>query len=527
MEEITFNIHNDEPTLVDKLNREQYAKAFARLSLTCETPLVVSLYGAWGVGKTSLMKLIEKELDEDTSHIIWFNLWEHQRDENPVLSLAHAIADSIGGGKDRTTKKLLTLIAAAFGNRVLNLTTGMKISEMLNLGKAYEDEHYQTRDAQLHLKKHIKSLVNAARKSNGHSKRLVFFIDDLDRCMPDIALKLLEALKLHLSIEGCVYFIGVDRKALEQSIKNYHKDFEITESDYLDKIIQLPFTVPLIEPRSMDSFIRPMLPEGLLSCRKILVDGLGDNPRQVKRFINTLSFNHELASSMDIPDYNPKVLAVLLLIQFTSAELYRQITIQPELYLELFQKSEDTKAVFEEYFNNNHRLQNVLSGSEIRALDVTNIRYYVYLTRTSFDEDIEIDLGPIESDNEQVLQGRYILWVDDRGQIGTEGIERELQKLGVSLAIVKNTSAAERRIKSTPPDLIVSDIARGDNYNAGLEMAENFRAKGLFKGPIYFYAGDRGHGRIGRANKVVALIFTEPTPLLNELREALIINNKG
>jgi tRNA A37 threonylcarbamoyladenosine biosynthesis protein TsaE len=59
------------------LNRKQYAEAFARIEHTRESPLVVSLYGAWGAGKTSLMRLVEKELDQDRALSIRLNLWEH------------------------------------------------------------------------------------------------------------------------------------------------------------------------------------------------------------------------------------------------------------------------------------------------------------------------------------------------------------------------------------------------------------------------------------------------------------------
>src|SRR5438094_4296605 len=103
----TVIVYNDEPTAQDGLNRQQYAQAFARLAETCETPLVVGLYGTWGIGKTSLMKLIQNELDNSKTRVIWFNLWEHQFNENPVVALAHALTATIGGKKKRAAKKLL------------------------------------------------------------------------------------------------------------------------------------------------------------------------------------------------------------------------------------------------------------------------------------------------------------------------------------------------------------------------------------------------------------------------------------
>ena len=45
-------VHHDEPTSQDRLNRKQYAEALARLAESCNTPLVIGLYGTWGIGKT-------------------------------------------------------------------------------------------------------------------------------------------------------------------------------------------------------------------------------------------------------------------------------------------------------------------------------------------------------------------------------------------------------------------------------------------------------------------------------------------
>ena len=69
---------------------------------------------------------------------------------------------------------------------------------------------------------------------------------------PPETLALLEALKLYLNLDGCVYFLGVDREALERSVRYHYKDTEISETSYLDKIVQLPFTIPPVAPESMD-----------------------------------------------------------------------------------------------------------------------------------------------------------------------------------------------------------------------------------------------------------------------------------
>ena len=77
----------------------------------------------------------------------------------------------------------------------------------------------------------------------------------------------------------------------------------------------------------MDGFVGSLLPKELESCKTLLVRGLGDNPRQVKRFISTLALNHQLASELSIPDYDPKLLVLVLLVQNLAWELYRLLPI--------------------------------------------------------------------------------------------------------------------------------------------------------------------------------------------------------
>jgi predicted KAP-like P-loop ATPase len=111
-------VRNDEPTSEDELNREQFASGFARLAETCETPLVIGLYGTWGMGKTSLMKLIEKSLDAEKTRSVWFNPWLHQFDESPAVALMQTIVHELelsDGAKDTAIK-----IARAIGSGLLN-----------------------------------------------------------------------------------------------------------------------------------------------------------------------------------------------------------------------------------------------------------------------------------------------------------------------------------------------------------------------------------------------------------------------
>lgn len=429
-ESTTNIIRDDEPTSNDRLNREHYAKAFAQLSSSCKTPMVIGIYGSWGVGKTSLMKLTERFLDTDKIISIWFDPWQHQFDENPIVSLAHTLVQTLGKNVKEEGKKILAVISAAFGSTIFKSITGLSAKDILQFGKIYEEERFQVREARVLLKEHFEKLVEKVKKSGSKSRRIVFFIDDLDRCMPDEALKLLEALKLYLNFEDCVYFLGVDRFALEQSIKHRYKGLEMNEADYLEKIVQLPFTVPPIEPQCLDSFIEPLLSNALQECRELLIEGLSDNPRQVKRFINTLTLNHNLSISLNIPKYRPNILALLLLIQLTTPNLYRVISYNPSLLLSLKQNSDDTKELFDEFLATNERLRTAIGKVELPELE--ELKTYIYLTRAA---SVTKDFSSNQLDKEMQSEvEKHTVWVESKGERGEKANfrKKDLQNIFLS-----------------------------------------------------------------------------------------------
>ena len=58
-------------------------------------------------------------------------------------------------------------------------------------------------------------------------RRLFVFVDDLDRCLPEAAVGALEAIKLFLDIEDCVFVLGMDRHLVEQGIRVRYREFAL------------------------------------------------------------------------------------------------------------------------------------------------------------------------------------------------------------------------------------------------------------------------------------------------------------
>ncbi|EIA0836629.1 P-loop NTPase fold protein [Vibrio parahaemolyticus] len=398
-------VHNDEPSSVDSLNRLKYAKAFANLTLSCETPMVVGLYGSWGTGKSTLMKLIQENLNKSKTIPIWFDPWQHQFDENPTLALVHTIIEQC---EIKDSKKLATIIASALGVSLLKTVSNVSIKDIEHLARKYEEENFLLREERVKLKEYFSTLIDSVIKDA--DKRVVFFIDDLDRCMPEQVMKLLESLKLFLNLPNCVYFLAVDHEAIEQSIEYYYNSIDIKERNYLDKIVQLPFNIPPVYNDSISDYITPLLPIELLECRKLLIDGLSGNPRELKRFINTLIFNHELSKESQIEDYDPRVLTAILLMQSVEKELFKIISNNPKTLIEYLGKDNDTPHGLDSVISEKSKIKAVLSY--IKVTDERILGQYLYQTRLlSTGSDIEsVQLDSILS--------KHKLWIDTQGNEG-------------------------------------------------------------------------------------------------------------
>jgi len=406
----------------DTLKRGMYAETFARLASGCGTPMVVGLYGTWGVGKTSLMRQIQGILEDGGIPTVWFDPWRHQFDDDPVLALLQKMVADLGMEKADGVKELLTTVSLALSSALLSKVAGLTFGNLKEISETIAKERYRVNKERNRLDKAIKELIDKVREPG---QPVVFFIDDLDRCLPDPTLRVLEALKLHLNLEGCVYFLGIDHHVVRTTIK---KTLELDdgEQEYLDKIVQVPFVIPRILEETAKDFIDSLLPEDAKSCAEFLFDFLGHNPRQVKRFVNTLSLNILMASGIfKDKNGNPikpniELIAVMLLIQQRNEFLWNRISTDRDLYYKLGTDGEDAPKILEEYFKGDTQLQALVQ--RIDCPRGTPLEKYVNLADVAGASIREPTTTAIEPEMVRIEPGEF--WMGspdgDEGAIASE-----------------------------------------------------------------------------------------------------------
>ena len=358
----------DEATPTDEFGRDIYAAALKQVLASAGSPLVVALYGAWGSGKTSMMKRLREKLEgRDVAAVrsaatVWFNPWEHSNDDRPAVSLLYAIRKDLELENDDAVQRAFLAIARAFAEGVRLPYFNFSLGRIADAYEKLAKEDVERRTEQSRLRSRFKDVIDTARIKVGNLP-IVIFVDDLDRCQPATAVALLEAIKLFFNLDGCIFVLGADREHLEAAVATEYDSIGIARESYLDKIVQFPFTIPALSNESVRDYIYKHTPYSLWNCVPMLAAAAPDNPRQLKRVINSLVFLDYIVRESEISNYDNRVMCALALIQNAAPNLYRHLRRSPHRWSDV--ASLGLKAEVPEW------LQDMLAGSDSRtALEV-------------------------------------------------------------------------------------------------------------------------------------------------------------
>ena len=322
----------------DFLGMKAWVDVIAGAAIGNDGPFTIGIYKEWGYGKTTLLQLAKQTVADSPQKpsepvvTVWFNAWQFEREKHPLFPLIAAITDAIekevgDESDDETTKskkKSEPSKLKKIGLSLRALTRGMKLSGEVGVpllgkvgvefdaDKALTAEDLlgkQTNPLQAELLYHsaFELLGDAAKEKEGKAK-IVVFVDDLDRCNPENAVRLLECIKLVLAQKGFVFVLAVDNQVIETYLDKVYEDkygFKAGTGrgrKYLEKIVQLPLEIPPHEkrfPKYVEKLIEELAkkyrekgkPENikitaLRNVQKVLAAHVGHNPRRLVRLID-------------------------------------------------------------------------------------------------------------------------------------------------------------------------------------------------------------------------------------------------
>ena len=328
---------NDEPVrreADDGLGLLPYAKVVAGAALGTTGPFNIGVFANWGQGKTSILRLSEELIKQSSPDTVtvWFNAWQYEKEEHLIVPLVATIARAI----EERIKKALAADAVEQENEAVrqrwkqihralrSFLYGVTLpwfsakdaidrDEVL---KVAESDEYKELDPSLYFDAFTQLSALAGGED---STRIVVFVDDLDRCLPDKALAVLEGIKLALSQPGFIFVLAVDRRIVEGFlIKRYQEKFGVEDytaagTSYLDKLVQLPVYVPPHDSR-FDKYVAKLLDgmtdpsnsdivQVLKRLKEPLKAGSAANPRTLVRLINALIVDRSVWNSTHEVDH--------------------------------------------------------------------------------------------------------------------------------------------------------------------------------------------------------------------------------
>jgi len=407
----------------ESLGVKDYMEALSEFVVTCETPMTISIQADWGAGKTSMMNLVKAKLEDQKIETIWFNTWQFSQfnmgDELPI-SLLSQFAKKFEVEEKSSIKKSLNFLKK--GSKVLATTVADKAVSGGGdiLGAMLDDStSADASEVIIELKNELSKAV-ADKIGNTNSDRVIIFIDDLDRLVPEKAVELLETMKLFLDIHGCVFILAIDYNVV---VKGLETKFGGKVSDekgrsFFDKIIQLPFNLPVAQ-YDVSKYFKELL-QGKFEYReddietfvKLANSSVGFNPRSMKRLFNSLQLLKMVAATKKILDADSiatayekqRILFAILCLQTAYESMYRfMLKHQSKIDQEFFDTfSELEKLKESEYYDEVKKELNIKDDEDdkiLRFIEFLNTFYEAIQLDSDDSEDSDENLSDKELEN--------------------------------------------------------------------------------------------------------------------------------
>ncbi|MEX6689197.1 P-loop NTPase fold protein [Danxiaibacter flavus] len=391
-------------------------------------PITIGVFGDWGSGKSSILQIVKEEfdgVDDKDSLCIHFNGWTFEGYDDAKAALLDSIVKELEGNKKisaeikdtikEKARKLwksinwmrgagmvmknvaLPAVSAYFtgglslvpfaiqkitewGDNPEKIIEKLKSEEGKEIYNAFvkdrKEKDKNSTNAVAEFRKDFSDLLEAT-----NLKRLIVIIDDLDRCSPERIIENLEAIKLFLNVSKTAFLIGADPRIVKYAIEHkYKNNREIEEDnnriiiDYLEKLIQLPYSLPRLSESEVETYISMLICKkeigiekfknvldefkkyrmtnkysafGLSHFEKILeaeefrkvkdnvitipslvpliTNSLYGNPRQIKRFLNTYTIRKRLAEVASLQSFNEAVLAKMMILEYSEPKLFKKL----------------------------------------------------------------------------------------------------------------------------------------------------------------------------------------------------------
>lgn len=304
----------------DKLKRSEFLdRLFVLFENFEDQGFTMILNGKYGSGKSTLLNFIkEKNSLANKFDIVTYNAWENNLFDNPLIPILYEIS-KLQKTSDKVkehAKQIIKNIPKIFLSTLANAHS-VDMMSLTNNDNIFED-YDRYKDS---IEK-FRSLLTESCKE----KKILFMIDELDRCLPEYQIKVLEAVYHLLEIPNLIVIIALDREQLECSIKNKFGDAQNTIG-YLSKFINYQVNLPGDEA---EEFLKSLM---TFECTENTTQNVKD---MLSNFLDIMKFSVR-DCKMIIDEINlicgnnskkafwyPLLVAFVVIVKYKSESIYKK-----------------------------------------------------------------------------------------------------------------------------------------------------------------------------------------------------------
>lgn len=483
-----------EPSDSDLFGRDKFAENIAKVihSQPIHEKYVIGLYSPWGYGKSSTLNMLQEHLEEGETLTILFNPWVYTdlnsmtvgllteiarrindlelgyTDEQPLNRSERARRWFVRSTKMTKTRGIKNTIAGSIGS-IAEATSFS--ADGLSIGKTVAAAARSVgKDSFSTLKKNVEEAIAQL------GKRVVVVIDDVDRLDKDEIFQLFKLVKAVADFKGITYVIAFDNMAVAKALNGRFSGGNDLQAgkDFLEKIIQIPLSLPYIPTEELRSMFFESLNEMLNEYGLVVSDN--DNtrflsifdddimphlktPRAVKRYLNLLTFTLPLAGN-EVNITDAIVLTGLrLLYPATYENIQREKSLLTGNYLD-FMLNDDSHRE-----KNKKKFEKLVVGEEEASSILTSLFPAIQKTyggSTSWEDSAEKI-----KENKRVASidyfDRYFVFGIGKSDVPDEDIKNILR-----LTDPKKITAALKRLAKDPAtqQLIITKIRQSMSLTA-------------------------------------------------------------
>jgi len=378
----------------DAFGHKVFVETLYRCVKDCDCRINIGLFGKWGVGKTSIVRLLAKKLQENDKDIevFLFDAWKYSHSSLPhelILGLNRELGklnqkklesdiynireeEAVPNGKGfkanlqsiwhqfsrsiiitislylllvvlRITgmiggiqfTSLVVLIIAPVAYQILKeiATSRVPMGKVIVLPSKLNPEQLQSKFSEV--------VGNVVKKKA--SNRLIIVVDNLDRCSGESAIEMFGAIKNLMEHEKCVYLFPCDQDALMNHLISVRHYDPRDAREFLRKFFQTTLTMPSLIGQDLEKFARDLLShleiEYGSQVLDVIINAFLEDPRKIKQFLNNLTMQYMAAQerekvgifeSGEITN-NEGFLAKMLVIRQEFQSFYEEIDYREDI----------------------------------------------------------------------------------------------------------------------------------------------------------------------------------------------------